>query len=60
MIILVCFHVKYRYSCQILMKLEFYRQIIEKYSIIKFHENPSSGSPIVPLGRTDGQTRRNQ
>jgi len=31
-------HVKYRcYSCQILMKLEFSRQIFEKYSNIKFH-----------------------
>jgi len=26
------------------MKLEFSRQIFEKYSNIKFHENPSSGS----------------
>jgi hypothetical protein len=26
------FHVKYRYSCQILMKLGFSRQIFEKYS----------------------------
>jgi hypothetical protein len=32
------------YSCQILMKLEFSRQIFEKYSNMKFHENPSSGS----------------
>ena len=35
------------------MKLEFYRQIVEKSSNIKFHENPSSGSRIVPFGRTD-------
>jgi len=27
-----------------------------KYIDIKFHENPSSGSRVVPLGRTDGQT----
>ena len=27
-------YVKYRYCCQILMKLEFYRQIFEKYSKI--------------------------
>jgi hypothetical protein len=40
-----------RYSCQILMKLEFSRQIFEKY---KFHENPSSASRTVPYGRTDG------
>jgi hypothetical protein len=27
-----------------------------KYSNIKFHENPSSGSPFVSCGLTDGQT----
>jgi hypothetical protein len=37
------------------------RQIFEKYSNIKFNENPLSGSQIVPHGwsdrrRTDGQT----
>ena len=42
-----------RYSCQILMKLEFSRQIFEKSSNIKFHKNPSSGSRVVPCGRTD-------
>jgi len=26
-----------------------------KYSNIKFHKNPSSGSRIVPCGRTDGR-----
>jgi hypothetical protein len=36
-----------------LMKLEFCRQIFEKYSNIKFNENPSSGSRVVPCGRTD-------
>jgi hypothetical protein len=35
------------------MKLEFSRQIFEKYSSIKFHENPSIGSQVVPCGRTD-------
>jgi hypothetical protein len=35
------------------MKLEFSRQIFEKYSSIKFHENPSSGSR-----RTDGQAKQ--
>jgi len=33
------------------MKLEFSRQIFEKY--IKFHENPSSGSRVVPRGQTN-------
>jgi len=42
-----------RYSCQILIKLEFSRHISEKYSNIKFHENPSSGSRSVPCGQTD-------
>ena len=44
-------HVKYRYCCQILMKLEFSQHIFEKYPHIKFHENPSSGSRVVPCGR---------
>ena len=38
------------------MKLEFSRQFSEKYSDIKFHKNPSSGSRVVARGRTDGQT----
>jgi hypothetical protein len=42
-----------RYSCQILMKLEFSRQIFEEYSDIKFQENPSSGRRVVPCGETD-------
>jgi hypothetical protein len=39
------------------MKLEFSGQIFEKYSNIKFHENPSSGRG-VPCGRTDIQKAR--
>jgi len=38
------------------MKLEFPGHIFEKYSNIKFHKNPSSGSRVIPCGRTDGQT----
>jgi hypothetical protein len=38
------------------MEFEFSRQIFEKYSNIKFHENPSGGSRVVPYGQTDGQT----
>jgi hypothetical protein len=30
------------------MKLEFSWQIFEKYSNIKFHENPFSGSQVIP------------
>jgi hypothetical protein len=38
------------------MKLEFSRQIFWKYSNVKFHENPPSGSRVVPCGQTDGRT----
>ena len=44
------------FSCPILMKLEFSRQISEKFSNTIFHENPSSGSRVVPCGRTDRRT----
>jgi len=49
-----------RYLCkvatilaQILMKIEFSPLIFEKYSNIKFYENPSSENPVVTRGRTD-------
>jgi hypothetical protein len=38
------------------MKLEFARQIFEKYSNIKFHKYPSSGSPVLSCRQTDRQT----
>jgi len=44
------------YCCQIVLKLEFYRQILENYSNTKFSKNPSSGCPVVSCGWTDGQT----
>jgi hypothetical protein len=44
------------YSCPISMKNEFSKQSFEKYSDIKFHKNPSSGSRVVPRGLMDGQT----
>ena len=40
------------------MKFEFSREIFEKFSSIKFHENPFSGIRTVPCGRTDGQINR--
>jgi len=43
-------------SCPILTKLEFSRHILWKYSDTKFHESRSSGSRVVPCGRTDGRT----
>ena len=44
----------------ILIKLVFSRNIFEESSNIKFHENPSTGSPVVPCGRTEGQTDMKQ
>jgi len=32
---------------------KFSGQIFEKYLNIKFHENPSRGSRVVPCGQTD-------
>jgi len=40
------------------MKLELSEQILEKFSSIKFHKNPFSGSRVVPCGRTDMHTDR--
>jgi len=37
------------------MKLEFSREILEKHSNVKFHENPSSGSRVCSM-RTEGRT----
>ena len=41
---------------QSLSNVIFFRQILEKYSNIKFHENPSIGSRVVPYGLTDRRT----
>ena len=38
------------------MKLDFSGQIFKKYSNTIFHENPSSGSQVVPCGQMDKQT----
>jgi hypothetical protein len=35
------------------MKSEFSRQLFEKVSNIKFHQNPSSGSRVVPYEQAD-------
>jgi hypothetical protein len=40
------------------MKLKFSGQIWENSSNIKFDENLSRGSRVVPCGRTDEQTER--
>jgi hypothetical protein len=56
----------HRSSCKVpvilvrfLIKLEFLRQMLEKYSNIKFYENPSSGSRVVCSVRTDGHDETN-
>ena len=41
-----------RYYFQILMKIKFSPQIFETSSGIKFHQNPSSRSRVVPCERT--------
>jgi len=46
------------YSCPVLMKPDFFEHIYEKYSNIKFHENPSIGSRVVLCGRMDGRLDR--
>jgi hypothetical protein len=47
------------YSCPILMKLEFSLQIFEKYSNIKFQENPFSGIRVVPCWLTERRDEPN-
>jgi hypothetical protein len=41
------------------MNLEFSQQVLEKYSNIKFYENPSSGSRAISCGWTDGHDEAN-
>ena len=50
-----------RYSCSILMELEFSGQISEKQSNIIFRENPSSGSQVLPsCGQMERQTDKHE
>jgi Ni,Fe-hydrogenase III component G len=52
----------YRYSCRVRFSMVRYyweevsRQIFERYSDMKFQENPSTGSRVVPCGHTDRET----
>jgi len=48
-----------RFSCQILMRIEFSPHIFEQCSNIKFHENPYSRSRVVPCGQTDRHDETN-
>jgi len=50
-------HIKHcGYSCRILIERGAPRRISEKYSNMKFHENPSGWSRVVPSGQMDGRT----
>jgi len=49
-------HVKHPYSCLIFIKIEFSQQIFEKFSNIKFHENPSRRNQVVPCRQQDRRT----
>jgi hypothetical protein len=44
----------------ITLNLGFPQQVFERCSNIKFNENPSNGSQLVPRGQTDKLTRRRQ
>jgi len=46
-------HEKYPLLLSDFIETWIYRQTFEKYSSIKFHENPSSGSRVVAYGGTD-------
>ena len=48
-------HVKYPLLLSDFTETTILRHIFQKRSNIKFNENPSSGSRVVPCGRTDGQ-----
>jgi hypothetical protein len=48
-------HVKYRLFVSDFNETLIFSEVFEKYANIKFHENPSSGSRIVPCGGTDGR-----
>ena len=40
---------------RILAKIKFFQQSFEESLNIKFHQNPFSGSLVIPCGRTDRQ-----
>jgi len=42
------------------MKIEFTRQIFEKFSNINFRESPSCGIRAVPCGRAERRTDRHE
>jgi len=46
-------HVKYQLFVSDFNETLFSRQVFENSSNVKFHENPSSGVPVAPCGRTN-------
>jgi len=46
-------HVKYRLFLSVFDETWILATYLKKYPDIKFHDNPSSGSPVFPCGRTD-------
>jgi len=46
-------------SFHIVLKLDFFRQVFEKYSDIKFQVILFSGSPVFPYGRTNRREKAN-
>ena len=48
-------HVKYQLLLLYFNETLIFSEVFEKYSYIRFHENPSSGSQVVPCGGTDGE-----
>jgi hypothetical protein len=51
-------HVNYPLFLSYFKQIEPYRKIFERYSNIKFHENPYSGGRVVPCWQRDGRTDR--
>jgi hypothetical protein len=47
-----------RYSCPILMKLKFSRQVFEKCSNVTFYEKTPSGNRVIPCRWTNRRTDR--
>jgi len=50
--------VNYQYSYQMLIRIEFSRRTSQTWSNIKFYDNLSSFSRVVPCGQKDRQKRR--
>jgi hypothetical protein len=53
---IMVFHVKYPLLLIDINETWFCKRILEKYSNIKFHKNPSSENRLAPCRQRDGQT----